>query len=87
MTGLCLSFELFGLIRMGFSKDLVIESKVFSLVKEGSFLLIIERSWKVMNKLTWGFSTVHWFAKPLEDCLKGEKRISTPRLGRAIAAS
>lgn len=87
MTGLCLSFELFGVIRMGFSKDLVIESKVFSLVKEGSFLLIRERSWKVMNKLTLGFFTVQWFAKALEDCLRGEKRFSTPWLGRAIAAS
>lgn len=58
---------------MGFSKHLVIESKVLSLSMEGSFLLITERSWKVLNKLRLGLSTVHWLAKALEDCMKGVK--------------
>lgn len=65
-----MNLELSSVITMGFSKHLVIELKVFSLSKEGSFLLIIERSWKVMNKLRLGLSTVQWLAKALEDCMK-----------------
>lgn len=47
-----------GVIRMGFSKDVVTESKYFSLVKDGGFLVIIERSWRVVTKLLLGSLTV-----------------------------
>lgn len=59
---------------MGFSKHVVIESKVFSLSKDCRFLLITERSLKVVKELRLGLSMVHWLAKSLEDCLKGDKQ-------------
>lgn len=67
------NLELLSVITMGFSKPLVTESKVFSLSKEGSFLLIIERSWKVMN-MRLSLSMVQWLAKALVDCMKGVKK-------------
>lgn len=45
-------------------------------------MLVTERSWKVVKEMRLGMSMVQWFAKTLEDCLKGEKRIFTPRQGR-----
>lgn len=36
----------------------MIESEVLLLSKDGSFMLIMERSWKVVNELRLGFSMV-----------------------------
>lgn len=47
-----------GAITMGFLKHVVIESKVFLLSKDGDFMFITKRSWKVMNELRLGLSTV-----------------------------
>lgn len=59
---------------MGFTKELVIESKLFSLVKEGCLLCITERGWKMEHELLLGLPTVQWIGRALEDCLKGEKK-------------
>ena len=58
---------------MGFTKELVIESKLFSLVNEGCLLRITKRGWKIEHELLLGISTMQWLGKALEDCLKGEK--------------
>lgn len=61
---LWLSVELLGEIGviMGFPKHLVID-------KNGSFMPVMERSYKVVNELRLGLSTMQWFAKSLVDCL------------------
>lgn len=48
---------------------------------------ITKRSWKVVKEMSLGMSTAQWFAKMLEDCLKGEKRIFTPLHRRLPEAS
>lgn len=58
---------------MSFYKDIVIESKLFSLAKDGGWLVIIEESWRVRSRLFLGPSTVHWLAKALIDCSKESK--------------
>lgn len=59
---------------MGLFKHVVIESKVFSILKEGSSRLIIEKSWKVVKELRLGLTMVQWVAKTLEQCLKKERK-------------
>lgn len=63
--------------RLGLSKHLVIESKVFSLLENGSLMLITKGSWKVVNELRMGLSTMQWFAKTLQNCLKVRKDFYT----------
>lgn len=62
---IAIEFGVVGVITMGFPKHLLIESKAFSLSREGSFLLVIERSWKVMSKVRLGLSMMQWLAKAL----------------------
>lgn len=54
-------------------KAIVIESKLFSLAKDGGGLVITEESWRVKSRLSLGPSTVHWLAKALIDCSKEVK--------------
>ena len=61
-------------VSMGSSMELVIESKSFTLVKEGSMLGITERSRRLISKLILGSTTVQWLAKAMEACLKEEKK-------------
>lgn len=58
---------------MGFTNHLVIESKVFSLLREGGSLHITEKGRKVMKEHWLGWPTVSWFAHGLEACRKGDK--------------
>lgn len=76
MVRLRMSVEFLGEISviMGFQKHLVIELKVFALTKDGSFMLINERRWKLVKEMRLGIFMVQWFAKTLENCLKGEKK-------------
>lgn len=60
--------------KIGFSKQLVIESKAFVLTRDGSSLHIIKRSWRVVKDISLGRSTMLWFAKTLEESLKGERK-------------
>lgn len=52
---------------MGFSKLVVIESKVFEVTRDGRFLCITERNWRVVKGMSLGVATVLWFIKALED--------------------
>lgn len=57
-----------------YSKELVIETKLFTLMKEGSLLRIIERGWKFKNEVQLGHATIQWLRRALDDCSKGERR-------------
>lgn len=56
---------------MGFIKHIAIESKVYSISKNGNYVAIVEKSWRVLKELRLDVHTVHWFAKFLQDCLNG----------------
>ncbi|KAG6734605.1 hypothetical protein I3842_01G280100 [Carya illinoinensis] len=58
---------------MYFCKELVIDSKCFTLVKEGGRVVITERTWKMMAKVVLGPSAVKWLAKAMDGCTKEDK--------------
>lgn len=51
-------------------KQILIESKVFEVVRDGRFVYLIEKGWKVVKEIRLGLGTARWFVKVLEDCLK-----------------
>lgn len=55
---------------MGFSLQLVIESKFFSLARDGRYLCITEKSRRFVKEIVLGMSMVFWLAKALEVALK-----------------
>lgn len=59
---------------MGFLKQLAVELKAFVLMRDGSYLHIIERSLRVMKEMSLGTFTVLLLAKALEECLKDERK-------------
>ncbi|KAG6721097.1 hypothetical protein I3842_03G095600 [Carya illinoinensis] len=58
---------------MGFFREVGIDSKLFTLVKEGAQLRIIERSWKRQQELLVKQNILQWVCKALESCLSREK--------------
>lgn len=61
-------------VKMGFTRELVIESKLILLVKEGGLLRIPQRGWKRENTLLLGPIIVKWLGGAVEECLSGEKK-------------
>lgn len=59
---------------MGFPLQLVIESKFFSLARDGRYLCNVDKSRKFVKEIVLGMSTVLWLAKVLEALLKGDCR-------------
>lgn len=55
---------------MGTVKQILIKSKVFEVVRDGRFIYLIEKGWKVVKEIRLGIGTAWWFIKALEDCLK-----------------
>lgn len=52
---------------MGDRIHLAIEAKFFSVFLEGSFMSIIEKTWKVANMVKLAFNMTHWLSKSLEN--------------------
>lgn len=70
---------------MGTAKQVVIESKFFEVVRDGSFVFLTEKGCKVVKEIRLGLGTTRWFIKALEDCLKAVKEFySAHREGRAM---
>lgn len=59
---------------MGLERELVIESKLFVVVREGGLICIIERGRRFKQELLLGLGTVKWLGRTLEDCVKGERK-------------
>lgn len=66
---------------MGFVTHITIDSKVFSISKNGKYVIIMEKSRKVFEELKLAFLSVHWFVKFIHDCLR------IPHLERTIDVS
>lgn len=59
---------------MAVARELVVESKLIVLVKEGGNLCISEQGWKAKHEVLVGLNTTKWFVKVLEECLRGGKK-------------
>lgn len=59
---------------MGFVRELVIETKLFSVVREGGLICITERGRRRKQELLLGLGTAQWLERAMEDCVKGESR-------------
>lgn len=55
---------------MAYSNIVGFESKVFEISRDGRYVFIIERGWKVVKELSLGTASARWFSKVLEDCMK-----------------
>lgn len=69
---------------MGFTKHLALESKVFTISKDGSFLVITKKSWKAIKMVRLALVLVQQLAKSLEDFLKTKDFYTTMRKGNRI---
>lgn len=59
---------------MGFARELVIESKLFTVVREGGLNRIFERVRRFKQELLLGLGTAKWLRRALEDCAISERR-------------
>ncbi|KAF5466327.1 hypothetical protein F2P56_016265, partial [Juglans regia] len=59
---------------MGLKREVVVESKLFTLVKEGDSVCITEKGWKRKQELVIEKSTTQWLVKSLEACSSGTKQ-------------
>lgn len=51
-------------------KRVVIESKLFEVRRDGQYVLLCEKGWKVVKNMRVGLETARWFHRALEGCLK-----------------
>ncbi|KAG6700305.1 hypothetical protein I3842_08G105600 [Carya illinoinensis] len=58
---------------MGFSKTLVIEQKSFEVSREGRWVVVTEKGWKLVKTMRLELTTARWFSKALDDCVKERK--------------
>lgn len=47
-----------------------IERKIFEVARDGRWVTITERGWKLVRSLHLELATARWFTKALEDCVK-----------------
>lgn len=59
---------------MGYIREIVIESKLFSVVREGGLVRITERGRRLKQELLLGLGTVQWLQRALEDSVRGNSK-------------
>ncbi|KAG6684306.1 hypothetical protein I3842_12G056500 [Carya illinoinensis] len=59
--------------RMGFRREFVIDSKLFSVVREGGLIRITERGRRFKQELLFGLGTAQWLGGALEGCVTDKR--------------